>query len=216
MSTRLTTPSTLPLGWREIALRWRAAHAPSTSYERLVRSSQIEMGSEEREAVRKDIRRSNIQPEAHITADFDPEAHAARLERVLCAWAQYDQEVCHLGCTRSDTTALTFPLLASATASPSQLCSRAIATAPSQIGYVQAINLVASTLLMLLDADEEVRAMRSDRCPDLTVADHGWPTFVRRPSGYWSHCSESCLPSSTQEHRCSCSVSGPRWRCWPN
>ena len=105
-----------PTAWRELALAWQHAHAPSTSYARLVRSADIEISHEERVAVRKDIRRSkpaffrNYAP-----ADFDSELHAVRLERVLCAWAQYDQE----------------------------------------IGYVQAMNLVASTLLLLLDGDEE-------------------------------------------------------------
>merc|ERR1712185_308913 len=47
--------------------------------------------------------------------DLDLDAHGARLERVLCAWTIYDQE----------------------------------------IGYVQAMNLVSSTLLLLLDGDEE-------------------------------------------------------------
>ncbi len=104
------------LGWRALALAWQRAHAPTTCYARLVRSSDIEMTEGEREAVRKDISRSKpaffhaLQPE-----DFDSALHALRLERVLCAWVQYDQE----------------------------------------IGYVQAMNLVASTLLLLLEGDEE-------------------------------------------------------------
>ena len=96
-------------------MSWQQAHAPSTSYERLVRSSDIEISHEERSAVRKDIRRSKPSFfRTYAPADFDAEQHAQRLERVLCAWSQYDQE----------------------------------------IGYVQAMNLVASTLLLLLDDEE--------------------------------------------------------------
>ena len=75
-----------------------------------------EVPADERLVIRKDIQRS--QPpffSALAPADLDPTGHAMRLERVLCAWTQYDQE----------------------------------------IGYVQAMNLVASTLLLLLDGDDE-------------------------------------------------------------
>lgn len=97
-------------------MRWRDAHAPSTSYASLVRSSEIEISEAERAAVRRDTFRSKPPFfETYAPPDFDSEQHAGRLERVLCAWAQYDQE----------------------------------------IGYVQAMNLVASTLLLLLDGDEE-------------------------------------------------------------
>ena len=73
------------------------------------------MSAEEREGVRKDIWRSRPAYFKLHAPRLDLELHAARLERVLCAWTMYDQE----------------------------------------IGYVQAINLVASTLLMLLEGDEE-------------------------------------------------------------
>ena len=102
--------------WRDIVLGWRDQHAPLTSYERLVRASMAEVSQDERGTIRKDIRRS--QPSffsALAPGDFDLEAHSARLERILCAWTQYDAE----------------------------------------IGYVQAMNLVCSTLLLLLDGDEE-------------------------------------------------------------
>ena len=97
-------------------MSWHRQHAPLTSYEGLVRASDSELSNEERDTIRKDIRRS--QPSFFSTlapGDLDAAAHGARLERVLCAWTQYDQE----------------------------------------IGYVQAMNLVSSTLLLLLDGDEE-------------------------------------------------------------
>ena len=76
-----------------------------------------EMRPEERAAIQNDVRRSRpiftAAPWAREEVNHD--AHNARLERVLCAWTQYDQE----------------------------------------IGYVQAMNLVSSTLLLLLDGDEE-------------------------------------------------------------
>jgi hypothetical protein len=102
--------------WREIAMSWHRQHAPLTSYDRLVRASVSELSPEERSQIRKDIKRS--QPPFFSTlapGDLDLTAHGERLERVLAAWTQYDQE----------------------------------------IGYVQAMNLVASTLLLLLDGDEE-------------------------------------------------------------
>ncbi|KAL1530855.1 hypothetical protein AB1Y20_001749 [Prymnesium parvum] len=105
-----------PSDWRALALTWQRAHAPSTTYASLVRSADVEISNAERAAVRKDISRSRPTFfETYAPAEFDVELHSRRLERVLCAWAQYDQE----------------------------------------IGYVQAMNLVASTLLLLLEGDEE-------------------------------------------------------------
>ena len=102
--------------WRELAQRWAQQHAPSTSYDRLCRCAELEISEGERASIRKDIRRSR--PDFFCTyapEDLDLTFHAAKLERVLCAWAAYDVE----------------------------------------IGYVQAMNLVGSTLLMLLEGDEE-------------------------------------------------------------
>ena len=103
--------------WRGLALHWQKQNVPGGSYERLVRASISEVPADERNAIRQDILRS--QP-IFATAPWSSEAldvaaHAARLERVLCAWTQYDQE----------------------------------------IGYVQAMNLLTSTLLLLLEGDEE-------------------------------------------------------------
>ena len=102
--------------WRGYALNWQRVHAPHSSYQQLVRCTEVELSEPERTSVRKDTRRSmpafcdEIAP-----AGLDLGAHAAALERLLCAWVLYDPE----------------------------------------IGYVQAMNLVASTLLLLLDGDEE-------------------------------------------------------------
>lgn len=102
--------------WREIAMSWHRQHAPLTSYERLVRASLSELSPEERTQIRKDIQRSQPTFFSMLApGDLDLTQHGERLERVLGAWTQYDQE----------------------------------------IGYVQAMNLVASTLLLLLDGDEE-------------------------------------------------------------
>jgi hypothetical protein len=102
--------------WREIALGWQKQNAPLTSYERLVRASIAEVPAETRSDIRRDIQRSR--PAFTATpwnpTTLDLEAHGARLERVLCAWTIYDQE----------------------------------------IGYVQAMNLVSSTLLLLLNDEE--------------------------------------------------------------
>lgn len=115
-SDRTSHPFPHPLNWRALALQWQQAHAPSTTYASLVRSSEVEISPEERAIVRKDLSRSTPPFfHAHASPDFDATAHASQLERVLCAWAYYDQE----------------------------------------IGYVQAMNLVASTLLLLLAGDEE-------------------------------------------------------------
>ena len=105
--------------WREIALAWQRQNAPLTTYERLVRASVSELSPEERAAIRRDIQSGRAQP-TFTTApwsgrELDESAHNARVERVLCAWTQYDPE----------------------------------------IGYVQAMNCVGSTLLLLLDGDEE-------------------------------------------------------------
>ena len=103
--------------WRDLSMSWHRQHAPLTSYERLVRASISEMRPEERAAIRRDVQRSqcNFTQAPWSNEEVDSAAHCARLERVLCAWTQYDQE----------------------------------------IGYVQAMNLVSSTLLLLLDGDEE-------------------------------------------------------------
>jgi len=102
--------------WRELSQRWAQQHAPTTSYGRLCRCAELEVSDVERSHIRKDIRRSR--PDFFCTyapEDLDLTFHAAKLERVLCAWAVYDIE----------------------------------------IGYVQAMNLLGSTLLMLLEGDEE-------------------------------------------------------------
>ncbi len=102
--------------WRGYALNWQRVHAPHSSYQQLVRCTEVELSEPERTSVRKDTRRS--MPafcDAIAPAGLDLGAHAAALERLLCAWVLYDPE----------------------------------------IGYVQAMNLVASTLLLLLDGDEE-------------------------------------------------------------
>ena len=96
-------------------MSWHRQHAPLTSYDRLVRASVSELSPEERSQIRKDIKRSQPPFFSTLAPDLDLTAHGERLERVLAAWTQYDQE----------------------------------------IGYVQAMNLVASTLLLLLDGDEE-------------------------------------------------------------
>ena len=101
--------------WRELSRRWQREHAPTSSYERLCRSSELEIDDGERANIRKDIRRSRTDFFGNYCPDLDETAHFAKLERVLCSWAVYDAE----------------------------------------IGYVQAMNLVASTLLLLLDGDEE-------------------------------------------------------------
>ena len=101
--------------WRELSRRWQREHAPATSYDRLCRSSELEIDDGERANIRKDIRRSRPDFFRTHAPHIDETAHAAKLERVLCSWAVYDAE----------------------------------------IGYVQAMNLVASTLLLLLEGDEE-------------------------------------------------------------
>ena len=101
--------------WRELSRRWQREHAPTSSYERLCRASELEIDDGERANIRKDIRRSRPDFFKTYAPDLDEAAHFAKLERVLCSWAVYDAE----------------------------------------IGYVQAMNLVASTLLLLLDGDEE-------------------------------------------------------------
>ena len=108
---------TITSSWRDMSLSWQQQHAPQTSYERLVRASISEMRPEERNAIRRDVQRSQpvFTAAPWASEEVDQAAHSARLERVLCAWTQYDQE----------------------------------------IGYVQAMNLVSSTLLLLLDGDEE-------------------------------------------------------------
>ena len=103
--------------WRGLALHWQCMHVPGGSYERMVRASSSEIPAADREIIRRDILRSRP---SFATAPWSSEAldvtaHVERLERVLCAWTQYDPE----------------------------------------IGYVQAMNIVASTLLLLLDGDEE-------------------------------------------------------------
>ena len=63
-----STTSTMPLRgeprhvlaarWRELALHWQRVHAPASSYDRLCRSSELEIDDGERANIRKDIRRS--------------------------------------------------------------------------------------------------------------------------------------------------------------
>jgi len=103
--------------WRHLALAWQSLNAPNTSFQQLVRLSEVEVSGQDRSCIRKDIERSTPLPFREERADSANERahHAARLERVLCAWVIYD----------------------------------------SEIGYVQAMNLVCSTLLHLLDGDEE-------------------------------------------------------------
>ena len=115
-SERLREPlPVLAARWRELSRRWQREHAPASSYDRLCRSSELEIDDGERANIRKDIRRSRPEFFKTYAPDLDETAHFAKLERVLCSWAVYDAE----------------------------------------IGYVQAMNLVASTLLLLLDGDEE-------------------------------------------------------------
>lgn len=115
-STTISRTQGVTSCWREVAMAWQRQHAPWTTYDRLVRASVAEVSSDERATIRKDISRSQPRFFARIApGDLDVPAHEARLERVLCAWTQYDQE----------------------------------------IGYVQAMNLVSATLLLLLDGDEE-------------------------------------------------------------
>ena len=70
-----------------------------------MRASVTELTQDERNTMRKDIGRSKPAFSSRLTpCEFDVAAHSAQLERILCAWTQYDQEIgyvqamvsCHL------------------------------------------------------------------------------------------------------------------------